>query len=194
MKNSNETSKTPHLGSDDVHHDNEPIELPKRPILKTLPGIVGVGFIALLMTLGVWSFVAWISTSDEPLEQVSLGEPLAGTLGPETPMGAAQKPFIDYSLRVPAMGQYSISLVSNGGESYDPYLSLLREGNIIASDNDSGLGNNALITTQLRPGEYTVRVTNYHIGRLDTSESFELQVTPVGRIAELLERSSTPEG
>lgn len=109
-------------------------------------------------------------------------------------MGAAQKPFVDYALRVPATGQYTLSLVSNETGEYNPYLSLLRDGNIIASDNDSGMGDNALINAQLRPGEYTVRVTSYDIGELEQTHNFELQVTPVGRVAELLENYSPPEG
>jgi hypothetical protein len=190
----NETTQICPECGDVTLDDDTPITVPKQPLLKILPGVIGVSFVALFMTLGVWSFLAWVKTSDTPLVEVRLGETHVGTIGPETPMGAAQKPFIDYSLRVPMTGQYLISLSTDSSDQYDPYISLLRDGNIIASDNDSGVGNNALITANLRPGEYTVRVTNYELGRLENELAYELLVSPTGRMADLLEGSATPEG
>ncbi len=108
---------------------------------------------------------------------VTVGTPVTGTFGTSLPTDDSGKPYIDYTLNVTTAGSYSIALVSSATESYDPYISLMQGTTQVASNDDGGDGLNSLLNHDLQPGDYTIRVTRFGSGQLETATSFTLTVT-----------------
>ncbi len=143
--------------------------------------IVGI---VVFMVFGIGGFVIWVNVASDQgvVGEIEVGQHVEGTLGPESPMSAADKPFLDYHLRVERYGDYTIRLNSHETTNYDPYLSVLSsESDIIAADDDGGEGNNAEVRAKLRPGMYKIRVTSYDIGELQQDAHFSLTVEPASK-------------
>lgn len=158
----------------------EPLVPPGRPWGKVALGAV----VLAVLSAGIWIFGAWVTGRDSDEVVLQAGETVDGVIGPETAMAATRKPYIDYALEIHRTGDYEIVLHTNDADRYDPFLALLREGNIVASNDHGGFGNNAVIRQRLTPGTYTMRVTRYTIGQLREPASFRLSVTDANQIAE----------
>jgi hypothetical protein len=112
---------------------------------------------------------------------VSVGSPVSGTFGTGLQTDAEGKPYIDYTLTVSSAGSYRIDLVSSDTDTYDPYVSLLQGTNVLGSDDDGGdAALQSRLTQELQPGTYTVRVTRYGSGQIDSSVPFTLTVAQAG--------------
>ncbi|MBX3272484.1 MAG: hypothetical protein KF729_19655 [Sandaracinaceae bacterium] len=94
-----------------------------------------------------------------PAPRVAIGSPATVTIAPAAqgaePASAAVS--IDFSVTAPGNYQCTAHGVG-GGEVRDAELALLMGTNELARDSDSGEGYDAMITRQLDPGAYTLRV------------------------------------
>ena len=108
---------------------------------------------------------------------VSVGSPVQGTFGTSLPTDGEGKPYVDYTLTIAAAGSYRIDLVSTNTDTYDPYVAVLQGTNVLGSDDDGGDGPlQSRLTQTLQPGTYTVRVTRYGSGQIDSAVPFTLTV------------------
>jgi hypothetical protein len=110
--------------------------------------------------------------------EIGIGDTQTVTMGPSTAktvVSGAERPYVDYNLVIEAAGTFAIAL-NAGTEGTDPFLALLTpDGTEITHDDDSGGGLNALITTPLQPGSYTVRAATFT--QLEDNADFVLSVT-----------------
>ena len=110
---------------------------------------------------------------------LSIGSPVAGVFTPGLPTDTSGKPFLDYTLTIPAPGNYTINLISSNTSSYDPYIRLLQGTNEIARDDDGGDAPlQSRLIHMLQPGTYTVRVTKFGSTQVSQPTPFTLTVTP----------------
>lgn len=161
----------------------DPPKPPKRRLSRLLPMIIAVPLVIGLLTVGIWTFVAWVTLEENEVMPVTVGDTTQGVIGPETPLGMANKPFVDHDLAIRQTGLYEISLRTENSETFDPYLSLLREGHIVTNDDNSGEGTNAVIRQRLTPGNYTVRVTRYQVGALQAQARYSISVNSLDQYA-----------
>lgn len=108
---------------------------------------------------------------------LAVGTPAQGSFGTSLPVDGEGKPYIDYPLTVAAVGSYRIDLVSSDTSTYDPYVRLLRGTDQVGEDDDGGGDLQSRLVADLQPGAYTVRVTRYGAGQLDSAVSFTLTVS-----------------
>ncbi|MFO0712762.1 MAG: hypothetical protein U0353_23115 [Sandaracinus sp.] len=93
-----------------------------------------------------------------PLTPVAQLAPGAPPTVLNTPQGdSARNASAEATLTIAAAGNYRLDATSTG----DAELTIIQNGAIVAQDSDSGDGTNALITRQLAPGTYTLRVRDY---------------------------------
>jgi hypothetical protein len=160
----------------DESHAPEPIP-PRRPLSRLIVPILGAALTIGVLSFGVWIFIAWISLEPQDIPTVQPGDTHIGVIGPQTPIGAADKPFVDHQLVIRDSGTYTISLSTTSPELYRPYVSLLRDGNIVTNDDGSNGERTAVVQQFLHPGTYTLRVTRHGVGALDDQADYRLQIT-----------------
>jgi hypothetical protein len=157
-----------------------PLAVPRPPRWRQVGFVAFFSLIIALLIVGGVAFVTWVTVADDlNVEKIELGEAVSGTMGPESVMGMADKPYRDYEVRIPAYGAYEIVLQSDQPEVFDPYVSLLSQNQMIAVDGDSGMGNDARIVQNLRAGTYIVRTTRTAIGAMETPVGYTLSVRPI---------------
>jgi hypothetical protein len=83
--------------------------------------------------------------------QLTLGRPVNGTLSPG-------QQHVDYTFSIQQRRSVTIDLESR---DFDTYLYMLRDGTVIARNDDGGNGLNSRLTMPLEPGTYTVRVGSF---------------------------------
>jgi hypothetical protein len=104
----------------------------------------------------------------EPVGSVTLGEPLEVTF-PAIPL--LRRPDDDrdaakaVTLEIEAAGRYTCTASADNGR--DAKMAIIRDGRVLAEDDDSGGNNTAAITEELEPGRYVIRVWDW-IRRGDT--------------------------
>jgi len=135
-------------------------------------------YIILVIVMAVSAMICCSSSSSGGA--VTVGTPTNGTFGTSLPTDSNQKPYIDYTVKIGAAGNYQIDLVSKNTSNYDPYITLRQGSNDIASDDDGGGELQSRLTKELQPGDYTIRVTRFGGGQLDTATDFTLTVTKQG--------------
>lgn len=135
---------------------------------------------AILIAAFVVTGVLACSSGSSAGGSVTVGTPVNASFGTSQPTDDQGKPYVDYALKVGAAGNYQIDLVSKNTETYDPYISLRQGANEIASDDDGAGDLNSRLTKELQPGDYTVRVTRFGDGQIDSAVDFTLSITKSG--------------
>lgn len=144
---------------------------------------VGIVVVLVILVLGLLSTIAVVVWSGMAAGvasggELTIGETASGEIGPSTPVGAAGKPYVDYQFNVTSLGSIRLDLVSENGESYDPFLSILGDGgNMLTSDDDGGEDLNSRLVHEFRPGEYVIRVTSYDVSVPDSPVRYHLSAT-----------------
>ena len=181
MKNCPSCGESVSTATGECEKCGAPLDAPRYSVVRRV-GYIGFFVMVLsVLVIGLGTFVAWIHLSGYEQEELVPGDDIVRVIGPETPMGMADKPYVDYNLVIPAFGTYELSLESEDTRRFDPYLSLLRNNQMIAADNDSGNDRNAMIRHTLRPGSYSLRVTSHDIGELEQPVEYYLSVQRVPR-------------
>lgn len=136
--------------------------------------VIVLGLLSTVVVV-IWSgMAAGVASGGE----LTIGETASGEIGPSTPVGAAGKPYIDYHLNVTNLSTIRLDLVSENGDNYDPFLSILGDtGNMLTSDDDGGEGLNARLVHEFRPGEYIIRVTSYDDSSPESVVAYHLSAT-----------------
>lgn len=153
------------------------LDVPRRSPWRRAGTAIFLGLVVIALIVGGVMFVSWFTVADDAgVEQINVGDRVVGTIGPETPIGMADKPYVDYELGVAELGEYQIEVTTTDPSSFDPYLSVTRDMDIVTVDDNGGEGVNARVVHQLRPGTYTVRVTRHEVGELEQPVGYVLTI------------------
>lgn len=137
--------------------------------------------VLVLALVGTVVGVIWMTATGNTMH----GEPLTteaaveGIIGPDTPIGASGKPYVDHSFRVSSPGAFSIVATSEDPETVRPVVSIL-SGTQMLTNGIAAQGSSAarVVHDFQRPGDYTVRVTTYDIGATNSAVGYVLRVDP----------------
>jgi hypothetical protein len=111
-------------------------------------------------------------------QNIQVGSRVQGVFTTNLPLDHDHKPYIDYSVNITSAGRYTIELDSANINVYDPYIILLHNGSEVGSDDDGGKGPlQSRLTIELQPGTYTIRVTRFGGGQLQSATQFELSLS-----------------
>lgn len=111
--------------------------------------------------------------SSDP-NRLVLNVPLSGTFTTDLPTDIHNRPHLEYTFNATLSGRYQFDLISSNTTAYDPYIRILRGTTEIAHNDDGAGALNSRITTDLRPGLYTIRVTKFGTGQIQEPTEFTL--------------------